>query len=263
MKRLLIPVAILAMFVSACKAEVRLVLEVAENGTGTLAAEVGIDDQLRNLIDTFAGDGEAIISELDLGLDGESSTRVEGELTVYTTEVTFDDVASIPEAAGGDFTSFNLELTDDGASLEATLDLAGGLDLSQFPVDASSLDEQSLEARVVVTLPGDVSEHNADEVAADGAFVWNIPLDGELYMFANTLYPKAGFPWWLAGLLAFSAALAVGVWLAAVRREKISGKQLPPAPTPPPVDNPDRRESAATPEAATPESPFFDIDSDQ
>ncbi len=262
MKRLSILVAILAIVVAGCKAEVRLLLDVAENGTGTLAAEVGIDQQLRNLIDTLAGDGEAIISGLDLGLDGESSTRVEGELTVYTTEVAFDDVADIPDAAAGDFTSFDLELTDEGSSLEATLDLAGELDLSQFPVDPSLIDPQALEARIVVTLPGDVSEHNADEITADGGFAWAIPLDGELYMFAKTLYPKAGFPWWLVGLLVFSGALAVGVWLAAVRREKVSGKQLPPAPTPPPVDNPDSKKTrdVNTPAAG---SPFFDIDVDQ
>jgi hypothetical protein len=250
MKRLSIAIALVSILIAGCRAEVRLLLDVTEQGTGTLTAEVGVDDQLRDLIDQLAGDSEAIISGLDLGLEGTGETRVEDDLTVYATEVPFDDVDTIPIAAAGNFTAFSLDLTDEGTSFEATLDLAGELDLSQFPLDPATIDSETLQARIIVSLPGDPSDHNADEVLDDGRYSWDIPLDDELYMFANTLYPTSGFPWWLVGLLTLSGGLAFGVWFAAVRREKKSGAVRRPTPEPPPL-------TPAKPEPA--ESPFFDL----
>jgi hypothetical protein len=260
MKRFAILIALLAFLAAGCRAEVRLLVDVSEQGSGTVTAEVGINNQLRDLIDQLAGDSDAIISGLDLGLEGEGTTRVEQDMTVYATTVAFDDEADIAAAAAGNFTSFSLEMSDEGASLEATLDLAGEVDLSQFPVAPSTIDAETLEAHVIVALPGEVADHNADEVAADGRLSWDIPLDGELYMFVNTLYPQAGFPWWLIGLLALSAGLALGVWVAAVRREKRGAGNLPPAPEPPRVDKPEREGPAPVTENPRQHSPFFDLD---
>jgi len=251
MKRFPLLVVLLAIFASGCRAEVRVLLDVAEDGSGQLATEIGVDQQLSDLIDQFAGDTDTIISGLDLGLDGTSDTRVEGDLTVYETTVTFSDVESVQEAAAGNFTSFILELTDEGTSLEATLDIAGELDLAQFPLDPNAIDAETLEALIIVSLPGDPADHNADEVLEDGRFVWTIPLDSDLYMFADTLYPKSGFPWGLVGVLALSVGLALAVWLAALRREKKAGGIHRPAPEPPRIEQP---------AAESPETPFFDIE---
>ncbi len=236
-------------------------LDVIEDGSGTLAAEVAINDQLRDLIDQLAGDSEAIIAGLDLGLEGERSTSLAGDMTVYTTEVAFADVAGIPAAAAGNFTFFSLEMTDDGTELEATLDLAGEVDLSQFPVSPSTIDPETLAAQITVSLPGEITEHNAHEITADGRFRWTIPLDAELYMFANTEYPKGRFPWWLVGLLALSGALALAVWLAAVRREKKGTAVRRPAPKPPPVDSPSAELPVAdVKKSSRRRSPFFDFE---
>jgi len=251
MKRLLLLIAMFALIGSGCRAEVRLLLDVTEDGSGTLVTEVGIDQQLRDLIDQFAGDSDAIISGLDLGLEGTSDTRVDDDMTLYTTEVSFTGVESIPEVAAGNFTSFTLQLTDEGASLEATLDVAGELDLSQFPLDANTIDAEALEARILVSLPGDPTKHNADEVLDDGRLAWDIPLDDELHMFVDTLFPSSSFPWWLLGLLALSGVLALLVWLAAVRRDKASTAPRRPAPEPPPVE---------APEVEDPKPLFFDLD---
>ena len=251
MKRIPLLIVLLAIVVSGCRAEVRVLLDVAEDGSGELATEIGIDQQLSDLIDQLAGDTDTIIAGLDLGLDGTSATRVEGDLTIYETTVTFSDVESISEVAAGNFTSFTLELTDQGASLEATLDIAGELDLTQFPLDPNTIDSETLEALIIVSLPGDAADHNADEVLDDGRFVWTIPLDSDLDMFANTLYPKNGFPWGLVGLLALSVGLALAVWLAALRREKKAGGIHRPAPEPPPIEQP---------AVESPETPFFDIE---
>jgi hypothetical protein len=255
MKRLATILTVLTVLLAGCRAEVRLLVDVTEEGTGTITAEVGIDQQLRDLIDRLAGDSERIISGLDLGLEGESETRVEGDLTIYSTVASFDEVASVPEASAGNLTSFTVDLTEDGASLEATLNLAGELDVSEFPVDPNAIGPENLQAEIIVSLPGEPVDHNADELLEDGRFSWVIPLDGELYMFANTEYPKSDFPLWLFGLLALTGVLAIGVWIAAVRRDRRSDTQRRPAPEPPPVAEEKKKRTAET----DPESPFFDL----
>ncbi len=260
MKRVAILIAVLAVLLSSCRAEVRLRLDVAEDGSGTLAAEVAINNQLRDLIDQLAGDSETIIAGLDLGLEGDRSTSTDGEMTVFTTEVQFSDEDSIEEAAAGNFAFFELEMSDEGTSLEATLDLAGEVDLSQFPVAPSAIDPETLEAQISVLLPGEIADHNADEVTADGRLIWTIPLDDELYMFANTVYPTGGFPWWLVGLLVLSAALALAVWIAAVRREKRGTAVRRPAPEPPPIDSPEPPPAADVKTPPRQHSPFFDFE---
>lgn len=252
MKRLSIFLALISVLAAGCRAEVRLLLDVTEDGSGTMAAEVGIDDQLGELITQLFGEGnEDVIAGLDLGLVGTAETRVEGEMTIHTTEVEFNDVASIPEAAAGNFTSFRLDITDEGTSLEATLDLAGELDLTQFPLDPNTIDSDTLQAEIIVSLPGEPADNNADAVLADGRYQWTIPFDSELYMYVNTLYPKSGFPWWLVGLLALSGGLALAVWFAALRRDKKGGAGRRPAPEPPPLEPPAKK--------PTEESPFFEI----
>jgi hypothetical protein len=261
MKRLAALFVLIALVLTGCRADVSLLLDITENGSGTLAAEVGINNQLKDLIDQLAGDSETIISNLDLGLDGEASTRTEGDMTIYRTEVAFNNASEIEQAAAGNFTSFNLEMTDEGVSLEATLDVVGELDLTQFPVTPSSIDPDTLEGHILVSLPGEIADHNADLVTTDGRLSWTIPLDSELYMYANTVYPKASFPWWIVLLVGLSITLAVGVWLAAVRREKRTARTQRGAPQPPPVDGPaPARGHGQLKSEPRRHSPFFDID---
>jgi hypothetical protein len=257
MKRLSIIIAVLAILVAGCRAEVRMLLDVEESGAGTLTAEVAVDDQLEELItQLFGADSSNIIAELDLGLEGTSETRLEDDMTVYATQVTFEDETEITEAAAGNFTEFSLVLTDEGTSLEATLDLVGELDLTQFPVDPAAIDADALSASLRVALPGEPTQHNADDELADGGLSWAIPLDSELYLFADTEYPSGGFPWWLVWPLAISGGAAFAVWLAAVRRDKKTGEVRRAAPEPPPVTPPDLK-AEPVPEQ---DSPFFDLD---
>lgn len=257
MKRLSIAIALLAFLTAGCRADVRLLLNVVEDGSGDLSIEVGVDDELDELITQFFGPSEEVLPSLDLGIEGEKATRTENGLTVYSTTVTFADTSEIEAAAAGNFTDLSLEVTDAGASLEATLDITGELDPSQFPVDPEAITRETLSATVVVSLPGEAVDHNADGVLGDGRLSWNVALDSSLYMFANTEYPSSPFPWWLVILLLLSAGFALAVWLAAVRRDKQTGKERRSAPEPPVITPPDR---PAEPVSTDPESPFFDID---
>jgi hypothetical protein len=251
MKRLSLLIALLAVLASGCRADVRLLLNVAEDGSGELAVEVGVDDELDGLITQFFGPSEEVLPSLDLGVEGEKATRSEAGLTVYSTTVAFSETSEIAPAAADNFTDFSLEVTDSGASLEATLDITGELDPSQFPVDPEAITRETLSATMVVSLPGEPVDHNADGVLGDGRLSWNVPLDSSLYMFANTEYPSAPFPWWLVALLIVSVGFALVVWFAAARRDRQSDSQRRAAPEPPPITPPN------APEA---ESPFFDMD---
>ncbi len=264
MKRIALLIAALAVLASGCRMDVAIRLDVADNGSGTLATEVTINNQARDLINSLAGDGEAIVSAFTLRLDGETVTNVGDETTSYTTTVAFDDPDDIEEAAAGNFSDFTLQMADEGVALEATLDIAGELDFSTFPIQPDTIDPEVLGGRIVVSLPGDVTEHNADELLDDGSLSWAIPLEEDLYIFANTVYPTDGFPWWLLGLLAVSIALAFAVWMAAVRREKKTTVGRRPAPEPPRVDGPETKEPERKPEDLKSQprqhSPFFDFE---
>ena len=98
MKRLSIIIATLAVLVAGCRADVRLLLNVAADGSGDISVEVGVDDELDQLITQFFGPSEEVLPSLDLGIEGERSTRIEDGLTFYTTTVTFTDTAEIAPA---------------------------------------------------------------------------------------------------------------------------------------------------------------------
>ena len=257
MKRLSIIIALLSLLAAGCRADVRLLLNIGEDGSGDISVEVGVDDELDQLVTQFFGPSEEVLPDLDLGIDGERATRAENGLTVYTTTVTFAETAEIADAAAGNFTDLSLEVTDAGASLEATLDISGELDPSQFPVDPNAIDGESLSTTVIVALPGEPVDHNADEILADGRLSWNVPLDTGLYMYAFTEYPDSPFPWRLVVLLLVSVGFALVVWLAAARRDKQAESERIAAPEPPPVTPPATAEQDPRDK---PESPFFEIE---
>lgn len=250
MKRAAVTLALLALLLSSCRAEVRLLLDVSDTGSGTLSTEVGIDDQLAALIDQLTGDSAGILSDLDLGLSGETTSRKVGDLTVYTTTVDFAEPAAIATAAAGNFESLDLEITDEGTTFDAVLNLAGEIDVSSLPVDSSAISSDALEAQVIVTLPGEPADHNADEVRSDGSLVWTIPFDRPLQLHATTTFPQSGFPWWVLTLLVISVALSLAVWFAAVVRDRRRETAKRPLPQPEPEG----------PVLSDQETPFFNLD---
>jgi flagellar biosynthesis/type III secretory pathway M-ring protein FliF/YscJ len=66
---------------------------------------------------------------------------------------------------------------------------------------------------VIVTMPGTVTEHNADEVRSDGTLVWKIPFTGSTEIVAASEFGSSSSSWILLIVL---AVVIVGVIAAAV-----------------------------------------------
>ncbi len=240
---------VLVLVTTACRAEVNLVLDVGEDGTSTARAEIGVDREVQDLIGSLADGDLDILTSLDFGIEGETEQRTEGDMTYYVTPATFGSVeelvASLGEGDGtGPFREFSLTVDENGAEFDATLAPLGGSDFStdELPLDPATISGQLFSASVVVSLPGTVEEHNADEQLPDGRLRWSIPITGdELTLHARSTYGGGGFPVWLAVVIALVAALGIALWAFSVRRNRRSVAAIEAAAGPPP-------------------SPFFEID---
>ncbi|MGD2051038.1 MAG: hypothetical protein PVI35_01065 [Acidimicrobiia bacterium] len=240
---------VLALLTTGCRAEVNLVLDVNEDGSSTVEAEVGVDQEVQDLVGSLANGDLDILTGLDFGIEGTTEQRTEGDMTFYVTPASFDSVAALIGAVGdgdgtGPFRRFSLTVNDDGAELDATLAPLGGSDLAadELPLDPATISGQLFSASVLVTLPGTVEEHNADEQLADGRLRWAIPITGdELTLHARSSYGGRGFPVWLAAVLALAAAAGIALWAVSARRKRRAIAAIGAAPAPPP-------------------SPFFEID---
>jgi hypothetical protein len=240
---------VLALLTTACRAEVNLVLDVNEDGSSTVEAEVGVDQEVKDLVGSLANGDLDILTGLDFGIEGVTEQRTEGDMTYYVTPAAFDSVAALTGVVGegdgtGPFRRFSLTVDDDGAELDATLAPLGGSDFNtdELPLDPTTISGQLFSASVIVTLPGTIEEHNADEQLADGSLRWAIPITGdELTLHARSSYGSSGFPVWLAVVLALLAAAGIALWAISARRTR-------------------RAVAAIEAAAAPPPSPFFEID---
>ncbi len=249
MRRLLIGIAALALIGAACKAEANVLFEVRADGSGTLGAEIGFDDELMALI----GDeniGEGFFNDLDVAGLGEGVTeRREGDFTYFTTTSEFANPEELEAlmAAEDDLPfegSFDVEIADDEIRINAATSDTSDLVQSDalFGFDESQL-EQFFSAHIRIKVPGSV-QSNADRIRSDGTLEWDIPLDGgpiAIEVIAD-ISEGGGFPWLPIVIVAavVIAAAAVFLVLRQQRRPALDipthGAAPPEPPAEPPVD---------------------------
>ena len=216
----------LALLLSACRIESNIILDINEDGSATVGVEVGFDEEIRDLMSQGGGDPSDLLSELpDLGGDGvEPIERVEGEMTFYGAETSVENLATYDFAGlqGESFSEFLYEFDDNSATLAATVDATGIGDLGgdELPLDPSEITADIFAARVLVSMPGTVTEHNADEVSGDGTLIWNLPLAGSKEIFATSTFGSTA-PSWIWFLI--GGILIVGI-IAAVAAVMTSRK---------------------------------------
>ena len=242
MRKPLLLAAAVMLIMTACKAEANFTLNVNEDGSGTLAAEVGIDDELADLVEQFGGGTEDLLALVPEGQDVEE--RREGDMTFYGAQEAFTDTTDLRQTTGvfegADVTFAQLDLVveDGGAQLEArieapdaaeTLEGLGGDGIAGFADDIFS-------SNLFVSLPGELEESNADEVMPDGTLRWEIPLlGGTVDIHAVTVEGGGGIPWLI--IVAIAAAIlliAAAIFWPRRRRQSSVGAidaiDVPPAP---------------------------------
>ncbi len=224
--------ALLTLALTACRAESNLILDIESDGSGTVGFEIGFDEEFRNLLEQSGTSPSDMLSDLpDMsGSDIVAIERTDGDMSYVGAQFPVDDLSAIDLTKDGldffaeFFSDFSFTFDDDSATLAATVkaaDLGGSSE--DLPFDTSSLTEDIFSANIVVSMPGNVVQHNADEVRGNGTLVWTIPLSGSTTISATSeLGGSSGssIVWILAAVLLIGIIAAVAATI--VSRNKKS-----------------------------------------
>jgi hypothetical protein len=216
MRKYLFAFVLSALVLTACRAESNIIIDIAEDGSATVSAEIGFDDEMLDLLSQTGGDPEDLIAE-DLAPEGagfEQYSRVEGDMTFYGFSSSVDDISEnafleLGQDFAADFATFSYESDGGQATLTASIasaDIGGGL--GDLPIDPTDITGDIFSANLIISMPGTVIEHNADEVRSDGSLVWDIPLTGTVDVIAVSDVGSGSSSWILWLLL---SVLAIGI----------------------------------------------------
>jgi hypothetical protein len=215
MRRAFILIAAVALLTAACKIETNFDATLNADGSGTVSAEIGLDEEALAFLQ-----GEDPFE--DAPADATTRTEERGDMTFYIVTQDFasaDELASLATDDDGLFETFTATFSDTRVTVRGTTaDAGGGLmgeDLGDFD---PQLLEDSFSANIRITMPGKVIESNADIV--DGSsLTWEVPLfaGGSVEITAQsdpTQSGDGGFPIWaIVAIVAVAvAALAAVVW---------------------------------------------------
>jgi hypothetical protein len=219
MRRYVVLFALLAIALTACRVESNVILNIEEDGSATVGAELGMDEEFQALISDSGAAPDDLFGNLpDFGEgDVVTTERTEGDMTYFGVTTSVDDLSSFDvSAAQADvFTSFEYQSDDESATLKATI---AATDLGDFgdgdlPIDPSQITDDFFSANVIVRMPGTVKESNADSVLSDGALVWKIPFTGTVDISATSTFGETSRSWILLAVL---VVLLIGIVAAIV-----------------------------------------------
>jgi hypothetical protein len=215
----------LALLLTACRIESNIILDINEDGSATVGAEVGFDEEMLDLVSQGGGDPSDLLDELpDLGGDGvEPIQRIEGDMTFYGASTHVDDLSTYDfnGLQGESFSEFVYEFDGNSATLAAKVDATGIGDLGggDLPIGPAEITADIFAARVRVSMPGTVTEHNADEVAGDGTLIWNLPLTGSKDIFATSTFGSTA-PSWIWFVVGGIVIVGIAAAIAAVMKSR-------------------------------------------
>lgn len=207
--RRLIPIVVLAVLMTGCKVKVDQGFELNSDGSGTASIVFGFDEELMELMSSFApGDDplDQMTSDLPAGWD--ASDWSEGGFTGLEASTDFDNLAGLHSVASqvfsgedGLFETFLVQETGDGAfrfeatmsgeTLEQGLEGVEGFDLGGSIEDLS---ETFFDAEIKVKFPGEVVDHNADAQESDGTLTWDVHLTDSGRVIRAESAPGTGLP---------------------------------------------------------------------
>jgi len=191
----------MTLLLSACRIESNVLLDINEDGSATIDTEIGFDEAMLDLISSGGDDPSEILQDLP-GFGDDNvvpTTRTEGDMTYFGVSTQVADLSNY------DFSGFQIEMFPEfsytfdasSATLTAAIDMEGlgGSDGDELLFDLSDLADDVFSAKLVVMMPGTVTEHNADEERADGALVWNLPIAGSLDILAISQFGDSPASW--------------------------------------------------------------------
>jgi hypothetical protein len=218
MRKYLLLFALLAIVLAACRVESNVTLDIAEDGSASVGAEIGFDEEFKQLIEQSGASTDDVFGDLPSfgGNEVQTTERTDGDMTFYGVVTQVDDLSDfdMSSAQGEVFSSFSYTFDDASATLDATLSSADLGDVGgDLPIDPSQITDEFFSANVIVTMPGNVTESNADEVRSDGSLVWNIPFTGTKQITATADFGSSSANWILPILI---AVLVIGIIAAVV-----------------------------------------------
>jgi len=275
-----------ALVLTACRAESNIIIDIEEDGSATVSAEIGFDEEMLDLLSQTGGDPEDLILD-DLPSEAEgfdTYSRTDGDMTFYGFSGEVDDLENntfldLGQDFASDFAEFSYTTDGDQATLIASIvsaDIGGGL--GDLPIDPTDITGDIFSANLIVSMPGSVVEHNADEVRSDGALVWNIPLTGSIDVFAesNVGSGTSSWVWWvLIGVLAIGIAAGIAAVLlsrndskkavsdAAEAHDASSADAPPPPPSPSALTSGNSADTPALKPSDDPKTPALDPSDDK
>jgi hypothetical protein len=141
----------------------------------------------------------------------------------------FEDISQVMTDLVGDtsgeglFSEFSFVMDEESAAFAATAS-SEEQDTGDLGIDPSALTGDVFSANFILGMPGDVVEHNADEVLSDGRLKWSLPILGGTKTFMATSEFGGSSLWWLWIVLGVVLVVGVVAIIAAVvlgrRQEK-------------------------------------------
>jgi hypothetical protein len=251
MRRLFILIAVLALAVTACRIESNTDATLNADGSGTVAFEIGLDDEARELLlqdtDPFedAPDGS------------DTTTEERGDMTYYIASVPFatpEELARLmTEEENSIFSTFTATFTESSVTVQGTTEDSGGGFLGEGELEGfdPGLIEESVSASVRITMPGRVLDSNADS-AEGSTLTWEVPLLGGAVEVRAESDPTqsggggGGFPIWIVAVIVLVLGGGIAYFVLNQRRairaggpvgvQTHGGDAAPPPPPPPPVE---------------------------
>ncbi len=238
MRRIVLAAALLALVAIGCKAEINLELQLEADGSGTIIAETGFDEEFQDFAFQGADPEEAIFEDNDLAdlPNAEFSTFEQREFTFYQVRVPFENIEEVlAQTADSPLEGAEIVVTEDEVRISAdTEDATGALfesdELEDFDPEILA-DTFAIHVRVL--MPGEVTSHNADRVLDDGTLEWDVPLSGTGVSIEAVSDPTGGgdgIPVWLLAALGAGAVAVVGGGALAMRRRDKAEKGEEPVP---------------------------------
>ena len=189
-KRLYPLLILFLLLLSACQVKLDQATLVRGDGSGTLSVVIALDDELRELMAASDQDIKAMAESLPVGFD--TRDYVEGDLEGIASSVDFADLGQLNDLLAGELgggqVAENVSVMREGDAFRfrATLGDVSG-QLAQLDSAGAFLTDEVFDdvfdITIRVRLPGDLVDHNADEVGANGELLWRIDsaASGELY----------------------------------------------------------------------------------